>query len=105
MAILRVPLGFRSTPKRVSLDRRWNWLAPQIGTSLILLGAVIVGMSYPDTAHPGFLMVFAGLQAMPQLFLVWQAQRGSKNAASVGARIGRQFSSSARIVRRSIPRR
>jgi cellulose synthase (UDP-forming) len=88
MAILRVPLRFRSTPKRAFHERRWNWLAPQIGASLILLGAVIVGMSYPDTAHPGFLMAFAGLQTMPQLFLVWQAQRGSKNAASVSARLG-----------------
>ena len=75
MAILRIPLGFRQTPKRVSHDRRWNWLAPQIVTSLILFGAVIVGMSYPDTAHPGFLMAFASLQMMPQLFLVWQSAR------------------------------
>ncbi len=75
MAILRVPLGFHATPKRVSYDRRWNWLAPQICTSLIVLGAVIVGMSYPETAHPGFLMAFACLQTMPQIFLLWQAAR------------------------------
>ena len=49
MAILRVPLEYRITPKRVSHDRRWNWLAPQICTSLILFGAVVVGMNYPDT--------------------------------------------------------
>lgn len=75
MAILRVPLGFHATPKRVSYDRRWNWLAPQICTSLIVLGAVIVGMSYPETAHPGFLMAFACLQTMPQMFMLWQAAR------------------------------
>jgi len=68
-------LGFHATPKRVAHDRRWNWLAPQICSSLILFGAVIVGMSYPDTAHPGFLMTFASLQMLPQLFLLWQTAR------------------------------
>ena len=75
MSILRIPLGFNATPKRVSHDRRWNWLVPQICSSLILFGAVIVGMSYPDTAHPGFLMTFASLQMLPQLFLLWQTAR------------------------------
>jgi len=75
MAIFRVPLSFRATPKRVSRDPRWSWLVPQIAASTILFGAVIVGMSYPDTAHPGFLMAFVGLQLVPQLFLVWQAAR------------------------------
>jgi len=75
MTMLRVTLGFRATPKRVSHERRWNWLAPQIGVSVILFGAAIGGMSYPDTAHPGLLVAFAGLQMVPQLFLIWQTAR------------------------------
>jgi len=79
MAILRVPLAFHQTPKRVSHDHRWNWLVPQICASLILFCAVVVGMNYPDTAHPGFLMAFVGLQTTPQMFLLWQSARRVPN--------------------------
>lgn len=75
MTLFRIPLGFRLTPKKVSLDHRWNWLIPQVAASLVLGLAVLVGMLYPDTAHPGFLVAFAGVQAMPQLLLLWQAAR------------------------------
>ena len=75
MAILRVPLGFRMTPKRVSFDRHWGWLAPQIGASLTLFSAVLVAMLYSGATLPGFLILFAVLQTMPQLFLLWQAAR------------------------------
>ncbi len=75
MAVLRLPLRFRATPKRLSLERRWQWLAPQIAASMVLLSAVVVGMSYPDTAYPGLLMASMGLQLMPQLILIWQATR------------------------------
>ena len=79
MAVLRLPLGFRMTPKRACFDRQWRWLTPQIGATLALVCAAAVGPLHSGTALPGLLVLFAVLQTAPQLLLVWKTAR-TKNA-------------------------
>jgi len=75
MAVMRLPLRFRPTPKGFTSTHRWHWLVPQIGAVTMLYGGVIAGLSYPDTAYPGLLLLFAGLQSIPQFMLLMQSAR------------------------------
>ena len=75
MSICRIPLGFRETPKRVSHRRRWNWLAPQIGSALLLISSVAIAVTRPETPYVGLLVCFALLQTAPQMLLFWQTAR------------------------------
>jgi cellulose synthase (UDP-forming) len=77
MAVLRVPLGFRMTPK--AMDRRvdWNWLAPQALSSTLLGLAVVLSLVGGNTPHVEILLAFCAVQVLPQLVLLWQSARSS----------------------------
>jgi cellulose synthase/poly-beta-1,6-N-acetylglucosamine synthase-like glycosyltransferase len=72
MAILRLPLPFRPTPK--GLERRTSnpiWLLPQ-GLALALLTAGILYTIFVSGHQPSILVVFAILQGILQLALLYQ---------------------------------
>ena len=73
MAVFRVPLGFRETPKLKSRRTPWAWLMPQLLACCGLLAAIVYGLAARHTAHPGILATFCGLQCLPQLVVLWQA--------------------------------
>jgi cellulose synthase/poly-beta-1,6-N-acetylglucosamine synthase-like glycosyltransferase len=73
MAVIRLPLGFRGTPKQKSRKAPWAWLVPQILACCGLIAAVLYGLVARHTTHPGILATFCGLQCAPQLVVLWQA--------------------------------
>jgi len=75
MAVFRVPLGFRETPKLKSRKTPWAWLMPQILACCGLIAAIVYGLAARQTAHPGILATFCGLQCLPQLVVLWQAKQ------------------------------
>lgn len=69
MAVLRVPLKFRPTPKSHSGNFQPVWLVPQFASVLLLLlGILIAIVSGNGFAYPLVLLVAAG-QLLPQLAL------------------------------------
>ena len=75
MAITRMPLGFRPTPKKRSVRSRPYLLMPQITAAALLAIAAWFGISGPQTAHLKTLLVITVLQTCPQVVLMWQAAR------------------------------
>ncbi len=75
MTLARMPLGFRSTPKKRSARSRTYLLMPQIAAATVLAIAVWFGISGPLTAHLTTLLVVSLLQTCPQVVLLWQAAR------------------------------
>ena len=75
MTLARMPLGFRSTPKKRSARSRTYLLMPQIAAATVLAIAVWFGISGPLTAHLTTLLVISLLQTCPQVVLLWQAAR------------------------------
>ena|GEM_PF-1239094 len=70
MAMLRVPLSFRSTPKS---SGRLNpvWLLPQAATILLLIVGTILTV-FVGGHRPSILLVFASLQGFLQLIILAQ---------------------------------
>jgi hypothetical protein len=70
MALLRIPLGFRPTPKTRSGRLNPSWLAPQIITSLLL----IIGLGYTLFSKNGMdyllVLAFATAQVTVQLLFL-----------------------------------
>ena len=69
MAVLRLPLGFRSTPKSVSGNLNPLWLVPQI----LAIGLLVAGIAYTVLyiGHPvSILLLLALVQGFLQLFLL-----------------------------------
>ena len=69
MAVLRLPLGFRSTPKSVSGNLNPLWLVPQI----LAIGLLAAGIAYTVLyiGHPvSILLLLALVQGFLQLFLL-----------------------------------
>ena len=72
MALIRVPLGFRLTPKStVPRETPWAWTAAQVGGVLLLAAAAVVGR---DGAYP-ILALFAAIQAWPAVECLRQILR------------------------------
>jgi cellulose synthase/poly-beta-1,6-N-acetylglucosamine synthase-like glycosyltransferase len=73
MAVLRLPLGFRETPKLRARSTPWAWLVPQLVACCGLLAAIPYGLTAQQSSHAGILATFCGLQCAPQLVVLWQA--------------------------------
>jgi cellulose synthase (UDP-forming) len=77
MAVLRLPLGFRLTPKRLAARPRWNWLAPQVLASTLIAIAMVFGLTGGQTPHVEILLIFCLLQVGPQIVLLWQSTKSA----------------------------
>jgi cellulose synthase (UDP-forming) len=71
MALLRIPLAFRPTPKTAGDSVNPLWLAPQAVSVILLLGAALYHLAH--SSHPNWLVMLAacGLAA-PQVLFFWQ---------------------------------
>jgi cellulose synthase (UDP-forming) len=83
MALLRIPLGFRRTPKTMARSLRAGWLAPQI-LSLAVLVAGIAGTLWQRGGQPP-LLLSAGLvqAAMLLVFLSLVGRPGARTRLRV----------------------
>lgn len=74
MALTRIPLGFRATPKETGRRLPPVWLLPQI-LALLLLGWGLWYTVYFGHHQPSLLLAFALIQLLLQLriFMVWIA--------------------------------
>ena len=69
MAVLRQPLAFRPTPKKVSGMLSPIWLLPQVGAIILLTGGVIYTVVVGQH-RPSLLLFFAIIQGTLQLILL-----------------------------------
>jgi hypothetical protein len=77
MAVFRVPLAFRPTPKSGQGDIRIVWLVPQIGGTLLLAGGIAnfvakTGGTVESARHYTVLLGFAIVQALAPLIVLVQ---------------------------------
>jgi cellulose synthase (UDP-forming) len=68
MALLRVPLAFRPTPKTADGHLNPLWLAPQLTSVLLLINGIVTHWTQVR-AYP-LIILFAIAQAIPQLVVV-----------------------------------
>lgn len=71
MAVLRLPLSFRPTPKTASDKLSPLWLLPQAVTSLLLILGLVYAYRVTRTVYP-FVFAFTVVQAAAQLLLLGQ---------------------------------
>ncbi len=76
MALCRIPLKFRPTPKTRSGKGLLLWLMPQIVTVLLLLSGMVFAVAFSEEHCPPLLLVFANLQLLPMAVLLYDACRG-----------------------------
>lgn len=69
MAVLRVPLTFKLTPKSVSDKLKVNWLLPQMFAVLLLVWGILYSV-FVASEQPSFLIMAATVQAVLQLRLI-----------------------------------
>jgi cellulose synthase (UDP-forming) len=80
MAVLRVPLGFRPTPKSASSTLKPSWLFPQmLGLALLVTALVNALAAKEESLHPVVALVAAG-QGLALAALLWQALRPRRAA-------------------------
>jgi cellulose synthase (UDP-forming) len=85
MAVVRVPLGFRLTPKRKSERVKPRWLLPQVLPLLVLAGAAAAALGGGPEPVPTLLFCVAALQAFPHATVLWTSlfdRQGSGAPAS-----------------------
>jgi cellulose synthase (UDP-forming) len=71
MAVLRLPLGFRPTPKNPNGRLNPLWLLPQVVTLILLIAGTIITITIKG--HPlSFLLTFAILQGILQLYMIFR---------------------------------
>ena len=75
MAVLRLPLDSRLTPKTRSTGSRSYLLMPQIAAATLLAVAAWLGLSGGKALHIEALLLISVLQIYPQVVLMWQAAR------------------------------
>jgi cellulose synthase (UDP-forming) len=76
MAVLRLPLAFRPTPKSISGMLSPIWLLPQVGAIILLTSGVIYTVIVGEH-RPSLLLFFAIMQGVLQLILLirwWHAE-------------------------------
>lgn len=71
MAVLRVPLAFRLTPKTPTGELNLWWLAPQLASVALLVGATLYRYTNNGQVSLFVLMAVLGL-AIPHLLFFWQ---------------------------------
>lgn len=97
MALLRVPLGFRPTPKEKAHRFNYLWLAPQIATVLLLLAGLISSVMrqlplFPMTIF--FVAVMIALHSMLFGLVMQPATATTPPEPSLTTSIGRKQESS-----------
>jgi cellulose synthase (UDP-forming) len=75
MAVLRLPLEFRLTPKARHGRADWNWLAPQALASAAIAISLLAALSAGTTPQVEILLGFCVVQALPQIVLLWHSAR------------------------------
>jgi len=77
MAVLRVPLEFRLTPKARNGRTDWNWLAPQALASAAIAMSLLAALIAGTTPHVEILLGFCVVQALPQIVLLWHSAKSA----------------------------
>ncbi|MCP5101310.1 MAG: glycosyltransferase [Chloroflexi bacterium] len=72
MALLRVPLGFKATPKTSSGGLNPLWLLPQTIMLLMLSGGLVYTMVATGTAVPFYVLMFTVAQIVAHSILITQ---------------------------------
>jgi hypothetical protein len=72
MAVLRVPLAFRLTPKSPAGVLKPWWLLPQLLTALLLGAGVVYALTGAAADRSPLLVGFALVQCLLQAMLLWQ---------------------------------
>ncbi|MFC1975506.1 glycosyltransferase [Chloroflexota bacterium] len=70
MAVLRLPLSFRPTPKSSTGGLNPLWVLPQLATVLLLVSGVIYSLYTTNDSSDFFLYFFAACLAIPQTGLM-----------------------------------
>lgn len=65
LAIFRIPVSYRPTPKNVNGHFHPLWVAPQFVAMVLLFGAAINGILMPQEERPWLLILFALAQCVP----------------------------------------
>jgi cellulose synthase (UDP-forming) len=73
MAILRVPLAFRPTPKSQSGGLNPAWLFPQAASLVLLVAGTLYSLASAEHRVSVVLLSIAVLQGFPLAVLLWQA--------------------------------
>jgi cellulose synthase (UDP-forming) len=76
MALLRVPLSYRPTPKTPAGALNPLWMLPQLMALALLLGGLVHSVFLATESRPSLLLLVALLQSWPLLVLLWQARHG-----------------------------
>lgn len=71
MAVLRLPLAFKLTPKSGSEKLKVNWLLPQTLAVVLLVWGILYTV-YVANEQPSFLIMAAAVQALLQLRLLYK---------------------------------
>ncbi|MEP6773971.1 MAG: glycosyltransferase [Chloroflexota bacterium] len=75
MAVFRIPLGFRMTPKTAAGALNPLWILPQLVTLLLLGGGAIYLLVGLDDYRAALLLACAVIQCLPMVGLLWQSLR------------------------------
>lgn len=74
MALLRLPLAFRPTPKSPTGALDPLWLLPQVMTLLLLVGGVFYSRTIVEGYRHLLLFCFAAFQGVLQIGLLWKSR-------------------------------
>jgi cellulose synthase (UDP-forming) len=80
MALLRVPLSFRLTPKEPSGTLSPIWILPQAIAGLLLTGGIIYSCAVGTASQLVLLLGWAAAQIVPNVVLLWQWLRSNISA-------------------------
>jgi cellulose synthase (UDP-forming) len=84
MAVLRVPLGFRPTPKSAGNTLKHSWLIPQtLGLVLLITALLHALLAGEEPLHP-VVASFAAGQGLALAALLWQAWRPQRGPSCTG---------------------
>jgi cellulose synthase (UDP-forming) len=75
MAVLRVPLGFRPTPKSASSTLKPSWLLPQVLALALLIATLMRALLAGEEPPHSVIVVFAAGQCLSLTALLWHALR------------------------------
>ncbi|MEO8285653.1 MAG: glycosyltransferase [Chloroflexota bacterium] len=81
MAVFRMPLGFRLTPKTAGGKLNKLWILPQSIALLLLGGGVLYGLVTGEDDFPSLFLSFLLVQSLPMLALLVWALRPANNYA------------------------
>ncbi|MGN6565855.1 MAG: glycosyltransferase [Thermomicrobiales bacterium] len=81
LAVLRVPLAFRPTPKVAGGQLNPLWLLPQLAALVVLSGGIVYSLTFAHESRPLLVLGFGLAQAVCHALLLRQAFSGARVAA------------------------